>query len=92
MTIFQRVGKCLAGDTNLSTLINELLLKVKILTNELRDKNYSYDLLLFHFYSNPALFQFILHVCIYIYIYIHIYSHTYICIYIYTYIWIDVDR
>ena len=90
MTIFQRVGKCLAGDTNLSTLINELLLKVKILTNELRDKNYSYDLLLFHFYSNPVLFQFILYVCIYIYIYIH----TYICIYIYiyTYIWIDVDR
>ena len=70
MTIFQMIGKCLTGNTNLSALINKLLLKVKILTNELRDQKYWYDLLLFHFYSNPVLFRFIIYIYIYIYIYI----------------------
>ena len=39
--IFQRFGKCLAGNTYFSALITELLQKVQILTNERRDQKYS---------------------------------------------------
>ena len=52
MIIFSRFGKYLAGNTNLSVLIIELLQKVQILTNELRDQNF----LQIYFYSNLLLF------------------------------------
>ena len=52
MIIFSRFGKYLAENTNLSVLIIELLQKVQILTNELRDQNF----LQIYFYSNLLLF------------------------------------
>ena len=45
MINFTRFGKCLAGNTNFSALIKELLQKVQTLTNKLRDQKYSILLL-----------------------------------------------